>query len=127
MADVATLRLALRVALAVATVGFALVYLFVMFVAFVTSGPPVFLQLGGLYAASVPLLYVGVAGAWAFRRIALPSTSTLIVLHIVAAPMLVFSFLGLGLLLPVLALLWWGAARGGEPAEVRVPTSGALR
>ena len=116
MADVVTLRLALRVALAVATVGFALVYLFVMFVAFVTSGPPVFLQLGGLYAATVPLLYVGVAGAWAFRRIALPSTAAMIVLHVVAAPMLVFSFLGLGLLLPVFALLWWGAARGGEPA-----------
>lgn len=116
MADVVKLRLALRVALAVATVGFALVYLSVMFVAFVTSGPPVFTHPQGLYAAVVPLLYVGVAGAWAFRRIALPPTVALIVLHIVAAPMMVRSFLGLGLLLPVFALLWWGAARGGESA-----------
>lgn len=114
MEHVTTWRLAWRVALAVAVAGYALLYVFVLFVAFATSGPEVFQRPGAIYAAVAPLLYVSVAGAWAFRRMPLPSAPALLAIHVAAAPTLLWSFLHLGVLLPVLALLWWAAARGEE-------------
>ena len=84
------------------------VYLFVLFVAVATSGDELIRQPGAWYAAVVPLAYVGFVGAYALglakRRI---SRATTVAVHIGAAPALMYSFLGLGLLLPVFAALFW--------------------
>ena len=84
------------------------VYLFVLFVALATGGDELIRQPGAWYAALVPLAYVGLVGAYGFglakRRI---SRATTVAVHIAAAPALMYSFLGLGLLLPVFAALFW--------------------
>ena len=40
------------------------------------------------------------------------SRAVIVAFHVAALPALAFSFLGLGLFLPVLAALWWVASRG---------------
>ena len=87
-----------RAALGVLSVGYIAVYLFVVFVAFVTGGRELLRQPGAWYAAIAPLLYVGVAGAYASRimRWRCPP-NVAIALHVATAPALIFSFLGLGL------------------------------
>jgi hypothetical protein len=59
-----------------------------------------------------PLAYVGFVGAYAFglakRRM---SRAITVAVHIGVAPALMFSFLGLGLLLPVFAALFWWSMR----------------
>jgi hypothetical protein len=96
------------------------VYLFVLFVALVTSGDELMRQPGAWYAALAPLAYVGLVSACAFgvakRRM---SRATTIAVHIGIAPALVYSFLGLGLLLPVFAALFWSLMRREQrPATV---------
>jgi len=83
-------------------------YLLVLFVAMVTSGDELVRQPGAWYAAVAPLAYVGMVSAYAFgivtRRLSRPAIAAV---HVAAAPALIFSFVGLGLLLPVFAVLWW--------------------
>ena len=84
-------------------------YLFVLLVALVTGGNSLIREPGAWYAAVAPLAYVGFVGAYAFgvatRRI---SRAMAIAVHIVVAPALMYSFLGLGIVLPVFtALFWW--------------------
>ncbi len=93
-------------------------YLFVLFVATVTSGGELIRQPGAWYAALAPLAYVGMAAAYAFgivkRRMSRPVA---VAVHVAVAPALMFSFLGLGLLLPVFAaLLWYFTSRQQVPA-----------
>jgi len=94
------------------------VYLFMLFVAMVTSGDGLIRQPGAWYAAFAPLAYVGMAAAYAFgivkRRMSRPIA---VAVHIAVAPALLFSFLGMGLLLPVFAaLLWRCMSRDQVPA-----------
>ena len=94
------------------------VYLFVLFVALATSGDELIRQPGAWYAAVAPLAYVGFVGAYAFglakRRISRAAT---VAVHIAVAPALMFSFLGLGLLLPAFAaLFWWSMRQEQVPA-----------
>jgi hypothetical protein len=92
-------------------------YLFVLFVALVTSGDELIRDPGAWYAAAAPLAYVGFVGAYASglvkRRI---SRAIMVAVHIGVAPALMFSFLRLGLLLPVFAaLFWWGMRQEQAP------------
>jgi hypothetical protein len=94
------------------------VYLFVLFVALATSGDEIIREPGAWYAAVAPLAYVGFVGAYAFglakRRM---SRATLVAVHIGVAPALMYSFLGLGLLLPAFAaLFWWFMKQEQVPA-----------
>ena len=88
-----------------------------LFVAFATNGDGLIREPGAWYAALVPLSYVGFVGAYACglvkRRISRP---IMVALHVGVAPALMFSFLGLGLLLPVFAaLFWWCMTREQVP------------
>ena len=94
------------------------VYLFVLFVTLATSGDELIRQPGAWYAAVVPLSYVGFVGAYAFglakRRM---SRAITVAVHIAVAPALMYSFLGLGLLLPAFAaLFWWFMKQEQVPA-----------
>ena len=97
-----------RAVLGVMSVLYIPVYLFVLFVALATSGDELIRQPGAWYAAVVPVSYVGFVGAYAFgfvkRRISRP---IMVAMHVGVAPAVMFSFLGLGLLLPVFAALFW--------------------
>jgi hypothetical protein len=97
-----------RAILALLCLVYVPVYLFVLFVALVTSGDALIRQPGAWYAAVAPLAYVGWVAAYAFgvatRRM---SRATTVAVHVAVAPAVMFSFLGLGLLLPVFALLFW--------------------
>ena len=97
-----------------AYIGYIAVYLLVLFVAFVTSGHELLQQPGAWYAAIAPLVYVGAARAYASRMATRRRpASVAVALHAAVAPAVVFSFLGLGLLLPVFAVLWWLTTRDG--------------
>jgi hypothetical protein len=93
-------------------------YLFVLLVALVTGGGELIRQPGAWYAALAPLSYVGFVGAYAFGITKRPiSRPIMAALHLAVAPALLFSFVGLGLLLPVFAaLFWWVTRRGRVPA-----------
>lgn len=101
-----------RAALCLLSPAYMAVYLFVLFVATATSGNELVRAPGAWYAAIAPLAYVGIAGAHAygFLKRSLPS-GFVVALHVAAAPAVFLSFLGLGLLLPVVAGLWWLMAR----------------
>jgi len=102
-----------RIALALGSTAFILVYVLVLFVAFATSGMALFGSPGAWYAAATPLVYAGVAGAYAYGAFRVTAPRAIIVaFHVAALPALAFSFLGLGLFLPVLTALWWVASRG---------------
>jgi hypothetical protein len=94
------------------SIGYLGIYLFVLFVALATSGDELLRSPGAWYAALAPLLYVGLAGSYAFgltkQRI---PVGIAVALHLLVAPAFVFSFLGLGLLLPIFSVLWWFIAR----------------
>jgi hypothetical protein len=98
-----------RVILGVLCLAYVPIYLFVLFVAFVVGDwHELIREPGAWYAAVAPLAYVGFVSAYTFRlakrRL---SRTTVVAIHIAVAPALVFSFLGLGLLLPVFAALFW--------------------
>lgn len=98
--------------------GYLAVYAFLLFVAMATSGDELIRSPGAWYAAIAAPLYVAVAGACALRWLkrALP-LGALVALHLACIPALAFSFLGLGLLLPLFAVLWWFSSRESqEPA-----------
>jgi hypothetical protein len=103
-----------RTILKVAASLFLLIYLAVGAVAFVTSAVPFGGGASGWYAAVAPVAYAGICALWAFGALSRLSRPFLWILHLLAVPALVFSLLGLGLLLPLLAILWWAAA--GKPA-----------
>ncbi len=101
-----------RMLLKVGSVLFLTICLLVTAVAFITSGVPVVGGPTAWYAVLVPPLYGLACALWAFgAELPRPVVWTL---HLVALPALVYSLLGLGLLLPFLAALWWVAA--GKPA-----------
>ena len=104
-----------RTLLKLGTGAFIPVYVFVVCVAFVTTGRPMNGALAAAYACVVPPAYAAACALWAFgpweRRLSRPVVWAL---HIAALPALYVSLLGLGLLLPLFAALWWTAA--GRPA-----------
>jgi hypothetical protein len=97
-----------RAILLVLSLAFIPVYLFVLFVAFATSGDELVRQPGAWYAAIAPPAYVACLNVYALglvkRRL---SRAASVALHIAVAPAILLSFLGLGLLLPVFAALFW--------------------
>lgn len=99
---------AARAALVVICPAYIAIYLFVLFVATATSGPDLVRAPGAWYAALAPILYVTIAAAYAFGTVArrLPRAA-LMLLHLAVLPTLWWSFLGLGLVLPLIAVLWW--------------------
>jgi hypothetical protein len=103
-----------RTVLKVGASVFLLIYLAVGAVAFATSAVPFGGGASGWYAAVAPVAYAGICALWAFGALNRLSRPFIWGLHLLAAPALVFSLLGLGLLLPLLAVLWWVAA--GKPA-----------
>lgn len=108
-----------RVMLVMLAAGYLTVYAFVLFVATATSGDELIRSPGAWYAAIAAPLYVAVAGAcglgWVKR--ALPP-GALVALHLACIPALAFSFLGLGLLLPLFAILWWFSSRESHAPAV---------
>ncbi|HET9359171.1 MAG TPA: hypothetical protein VFO58_05450 [Vicinamibacterales bacterium] len=97
-----------RAILGVLCIVFVPVYLFVLFAALVASGDELVRAPGAWYAAVAPLAYVGFVGAYAFGLAKRRMSRTIVVaLHIGDAPALMYSFLGLGLLLPLFAALFW--------------------
>ena len=104
-----------RLVLAGFCTAYLLVHAFVLFVAFATSGHDLVRQPGAWYAALAPPIYVGTAGAYAYglvtRTIATPAW---VGLHVVMLPAIAFSFMGLGLFLPVVGGLWWWVRRAPE-------------
>jgi hypothetical protein len=108
-----------RASLCVLSIVYIPVYLFVLLVALATSGDELIREPWAWYAAVVPLSYVGLVGAYAFglakRRV---SRAVMAAVHIAVAPALIYSFLGLGLLLPVFAALFWWFLR-----QQRVPAA----
>lgn len=103
-----------RALLKIAAATFAPVYLFVVAVAFATTGVPLQGPPTAWYAAVVPPLYAIVCALWAFGVLEGRAPRPAIwILHLLVLPALVYSFLGLGLILPLLAALWWAAA--GKP------------
>ena len=107
-----------RVILGVLCPGYLLIYLFVLVVALATSGTGLVGSAGAWYAAIAPVFYVSLAGAYAYRLVSrrFPMAAWL-ALHVLMLPALAFSFLGLGLLLPVFSGLWWWMSREqAEPA-----------
>ena len=96
-----------RTLLLLAAGGFAATYAVVVLVALVVSGAALLRQPAAYYAALMPIVYCGVCVATAtghlparyLRRIAAP-------LHLAVLPCLWLSFLGLGVVLPILMLLW---------------------
>jgi hypothetical protein len=108
-----------RVVLVMLAAGYLAVYAFVLFVAMATSGDELIRSPGAWYAAIAAPLYVTVAGAyalgWLKRRLPF---GVLVALHVAFVPALAFSFLGLGLLLPLFAALWWFSSRESQEAAV---------
>ena len=101
-----------RVLLGLMSIAYLVIYLLVIAVAIVTGGDEVVSEPGFWYAAIAPLIYVGTAGADAFRRLPSPlPVAALIAIHVLIAPALLFSLLGLGLLLPLFAIVWWAMRR----------------
>lgn len=108
-----------RVILGVLALGYLMVYAFVLFVAIATSGEQLIRSPGAWYAAVAPPLYVALAGAYAFRWLRRPlPLGMLFALHVAIIPALAFSFLGLGLLLPLFSTLWWFMSRESQGATV---------
>ena len=105
-----------RAALCLLSPAYIAIYLFVLFVATATSGNELVRAPGAWYAAIAPLAYVGVAGAHAYGFLKRPPSGFVVALHVAAAPAMFLSFLGLGLVLPIVAGLWWLMER--EPASV---------
>jgi DMSO/TMAO reductase YedYZ heme-binding membrane subunit len=107
-----------RLILAGFSTAFLLIYAFVLLVAFATSGHELVRQPGAWYAALAPLAYVGTAGAYAYGLVSRPmSTPAWVGLQVVLLPAVLFSFIGLGLMLPVVAACWWWMRRApGSPA-----------
>ena len=111
-------RSAARTFLKVSSTMFVPVYLLAVAVAYVTTGVPPGAPLSAWYAAVAPPLYATAASLWALGALeGLLSRRTLWALHVLAVPALVYSFLGLGLLLPLIAISWWVAA--GKPPLFR--------
>ena len=106
-----------RVVLAVLSMVYLPVYALVVVTAVATNGHDLVRQPLAWFAAVVPPAYVGLAGAYAFGVLVRPlSVGAWRLLHVVVAPALAFSFVGLGLLLPVFAGLWWWIRRADGPA-----------
>lgn len=102
-----------RALLCLASVAYVLIYVSVLFVALATSGHELVRSPGAWYAAVAPVLYAGIAGAYAFRILQRPiHRGILLLLHLLVLPALLFSFLQFGLFLPVIAVLWWFSERG---------------
>jgi hypothetical protein len=82
-------------------------YAAVVLVALIVSGNELLTQPLAYYAAIMPFIYLAFCIATALGRIPTQAMPTYgLLMHIVAAPCVVFSFLGIGLLLPLLAFLW---------------------
>ena len=101
-----------RTALIVMSLALAAAYAFVVLVALVTSGNALLRDPLAYYAALMPFVYftfclLTAAGRLPTRNLGLYG----ILMHLAVAPCLVFSFLGMGLLLPVLAMLWFRVYR----------------
>lgn len=104
-----------RAALGVMSLLYLPIYLLVLLVAVATNGNELLRSPLAWYSALAPIAYVGLAAASAFtvRRTQM-SLVSLITLHVAVAPAVVFSFLGMGLLLPIFALLWLAMGREGR-------------
>ena len=97
-----------RIALLFASCGFMSLYLFVTFVALVTSGNDLIQDPVFYYAVLVPSLYALFCALTAVDRIPVRMLKPLgIAVNLIALPALRFCLLGLGLLLPVIAILWY--------------------
>lgn len=95
------------------------VYLLVLFVAMATGGDELIAQPGAWYAAVAPLAYVGLVGAYVFGLAKRPMPRAVnVAVHSMAAPALMFSFLGMGLLLPVFAVLFRVSTKPDRVAAV---------
>ena len=108
-----------RAILVMLAAAYLAVYAFVLFVAMATSGDELIRSPGAWFAAIAAPLYVIVAGAYAlgWLRRQLPF-GALVALHVAFLPAMVFSFLGLGLLLPLFSALWWFSSRESLGAAV---------
>jgi hypothetical protein len=94
------------------------VYLFVDLVALGTSGPDLIRDPGAWYSMLAPPMFAGVCLFVASVRMTSRRLLRLgIVAHLLVAPAIYDSMLGLGFLLPVLSYQWWRAyvvTRNGE-------------
>jgi hypothetical protein len=103
-----------RTVLRASVLTFLGLYLLTASVALATSGVPFGGGAIAWYAAAMPVFYGMSCAFWAFGRLdGRLSRPALWALHLLTAPSLVYSFLGLGLLLPAIAARWWVAA--GKP------------
>jgi hypothetical protein len=102
-----------RATLRVASLTYGGIYLSVVLVALVTGGDALLSESTGWYAALAPLVYAATCALWSMGVPRELSRLLVALLHLATLPALVVSFLGLGLLLPLLAILWWRAA--GKP------------
>lgn len=97
-----------RAVLGVLCVVYVPIYLFVLLVAMATNGNDLVRSPLAWYSALAPIAYVGFAGASAFNvKMPQMSLASAIALHLAIAPAVIFSFLGMGLVLPIFAVLWW--------------------
>lgn len=108
-----------RTALVVTTLALATAYALVVLVALVTSGNELHQDPLAYYAGIMPFVYFTFCLLTAAERIPTRHLGVYgIVMHIAVAPCLIFSFLGLGMLLPLLAFLWFRVYRCRlEPGE----------
>jgi hypothetical protein len=98
----------LRITLTIAAILAAVCYAFVAFVALVVSGTELVKQPLFYYAALAPFVYLGFCISSCWLPIDARTLRTVgIVAHVIAIPLLFYSLLGLGLLLPVFAVLWF--------------------
>lgn len=91
---------------------YIVIYLVVVSVALITSGTELFREPRMWYAFLAPVSYAAFCLLYAAGAIGPALSKNLVILvHAAVLPALIVSFMLLGLLLPVLALMWWRACR----------------
>lgn len=107
-----------RIPLAIAALIFAALYSIVILVALVTSGADLLRQPLAYYAAIMPVLYCAFCLLTVAGRIPTPWLRSVgVAVHLATLPCVVMSFLGMGLVLPLVAVLWYQVYRGQRAAE----------
>lgn len=107
-----------RTPLAITALIFAALYSVVILVAMITNGADLLRQPLAYYAAIMPLLYCAFCLLTAAERM---PTRWLrmagVVVHLATLPCVVMSFLGMGLVLPLVAVLWYQVYRWQRSTE----------
>ena len=97
-----------RIILGLFACAYLMAYLFVVGVACITNGNDLIREPWAWYAFLAPVIYAAFCALYACGIIGpRVSQNVLLAIHILVLPALALSFLMLGLLLPILAWLWW--------------------